>query len=654
MKTFHRFLVLIFVLVSFFAVGQNTELKPIPKDTSYTPYQTWLKIKRDFPQATIAKAQLPAGVSAIYNIVYAKLPSTPFGNRELHLDLFKPEKAGKYPVLLMIHGGGWRSGNRTMQIPMAMQIASKGYVTAAVEYRLSPEALYPAAIFDIKAAVRFLRANASKYNIDPGRMAITGSSAGGQLAAFIGMTPEVKMFDGNEGNAGVSAEIQAIIDMDGILDFADPNESAKDEDPLKPSAGAYWFGATFKNAPEKWREASPIQYVGKKTPSILFINSALPRFHAGRDSAINILNKFGIYSEVHTIPDTPHPFWLFHPWFETTVNFMVTFLDKILKAEAVQVKPVAAVSPVGKPDFTVSPDGKGDFTSIQKAIDASRSFPDKRVTIFVKNGIYKEKLVVPSCNTFLSIIGESAEHTIITYDDHFTKINRGRNSTFYTYTLKVEANDFILGNITVENSAGPVGQALALDTEGDRCVFYNCRFLGNQDTMYAAGRFSRQYFTNCYIEGTTDFIFGEATVLFEGCVLHSKGDSFVTAASTPEGKPFGFVFSHCKLTAAAGVTKVFLGRPWRPFAKVAWLNCEMGSFIRPEGWNNWSKVENEKTVTYAEYDNIGAGAQTEKRVPWSLKLTKKEASRYSKEQILAPSEWESNAKKKWYNLDNEL
>ena len=690
MKTFRRFLALIFLLYSFTAIGQNVELKPIPRDTSYTPYQTWIKIKRDFPQASIAKAQLPEGVKATLDVVYATLKDTPYGKRELHLDIFKPAKTGKYPALLMIHGGGWRSGNRTMQIPMAQQIASNGYVTAAVEYRLSPEALYPAAIFDIKSAVRFLRANASKFSIDAGRMAITGSSAGGQLAAFIGMTPEVKKFDGDEGNLQVSAEIQAIIDMDGVLDFTDPNESAKDEDPLKPSAGTYWFGATFKKAPEKWREASPIQYAGKNTPPILFINSALPRFHAGRDSVINMIHKFGIYTEVHTIPDTPHPFWLFHPWFETTVNYMVTFLDKILKADQVKqnlsVSKVgktdragsstgknlmvsqdgkkdrtetsagknSTVSPVEKPDFTVSPDGKGDFTTIQKAIDASKAFPDKRVTIFVKNGIYKEKLVVPSCNTFLSIIGESAEQTIITFDDHFAKINRGRNSTFYTYTLKVEANDFILGNITVENSAGPVGQALALDVEGDRCVFYNCRFLGNQDTMYAAGRFSRQYFTNCYIEGTTDFIFGEATVLFEGCVLHSKGDSFVTAASTPERKPFGFVFNHCKLTAAEGVTKVFLGRPWRPFAKVAWLNCEMGSFVRPEGWNNWSKAENEKTAAFAEYNNTGAGAQLEKRVPWSLKLTKKEASRYTKEQILAPSVWETNATKNWYNLDNEL
>ncbi len=305
-----------------------------------------------------------------------------------------------------------------------------------------------------------------------------------------------------------------------------------------------------------------------------------------------------------------------------------------------------------KYSFSVSQDGKGDFTTIQKAIDACKAFPDKRVTIFVKNGIYKEKIVVPSCNTLLSIIGESADKTILTFDDYFGKINRGRNSTFFTYTMKVEANDFILENITIENSAGPVGQALALHVEGDRCVFRNCRFLGNQDTLYAAGKFSRQYFADCYIEGTTDYIFGEATSLFERCTLHTKGDSFVTAASTPEGKPFGFVFLDCKLTASEGVSKVFLGRPWRSYAKVAFLNCEMDSFIRPEGWDNWSKAENEKTALFAEYNNSGQGASTTGRVSWSLKLTDKEAVGYTKEHIFIPLGWELTADKKWYDVDS--
>lgn len=302
-------------------------------------------------------------------------------------------------------------------------------------------------------------------------------------------------------------------------------------------------------------------------------------------------------------------------------------------------------------DFVVAQDGSGNFTSIQKAIDACKAFPDTRVSIFVKNGVYKEKLQVPSCNSQLSIVGESVEKTIISYDDFFNKINRGRNSTFYTYTLLVEANDFRLENITVENTAGAVGQAVALHVEGNRCVFRNCRFLGNQDTVYAAGRFSQIFFTNCYIEGTTDFIFGEATALFEQCTIHCKSDSYITAASTPEGKPFGFVFRECKLTASDGVKKVYLGRPWRIYAKVAFLKCDMGSFICPEGWHNWSKPESEKMVVFAEYNNSGPGADTHQRVGWSRKLNDNEALKYNKEDIFVPSGWEIPFGTKWYNSD---
>jgi pectinesterase len=298
-------------------------------------------------------------------------------------------------------------------------------------------------------------------------------------------------------------------------------------------------------------------------------------------------------------------------------------------------------------DFIVAQDGSGSYVSIQKAIDACKAFPDSRVRIFVKNGTYKEKLVVPSCNTQLTIVGESTDKTIITFDDYFNKINRGRNSTFYTYTLKVEANDFRLENITVENSAGQVGQAVALHVEGDRCVFLNCRILGNQDTVYAAGRFSRQYFKNCFIEGTTDFIFGEATSFFEQCTLYCKSDSYITAASTPEGKPFGFVFLNCKVTVADGVKKVYLGRPWRIYAKTAYLNCDLGSFIAPEGWQNWSKPESEKTTVYAEYNNTGTGASTANRVPWSIRLSEKDATGYTKENIFISFGWEVPNDVRW-------
>jgi pectinesterase len=286
---------------------------------------------------------------------------------------------------------------------------------------------------------------------------------------------------------------------------------------------------------------------------------------------------------------------------------------------------------------TVAQDGSGDFTTIQAAIDACKSFPDTRITIHIKNGIYKEKILVPEHNTMLTFIGEDAEKTVITWGDYFGSVSRGKNSTFYTYTMMVEANDFIAENLTIENSAGPVGQAVALNVTGDRCVFRNCRFLGNQDTLYTAGQNSRGYFENCYIEGTTDFIFGAATVLFNHCTIHSKSNSYITAASTPQGKAYGYVFMNCTLTAADGVNSVYLGRPWRDYARTVFINCNIGAHIRPEGWSNWKDTQRDKSAYYAEYKNTGPGASTGKRVAWSHQLTKKEAKRYSVEKILAPT-----------------
>ncbi|MCB9307203.1 MAG: pectin esterase [Lewinellaceae bacterium] len=285
-------------------------------------------------------------------------------------------------------------------------------------------------------------------------------------------------------------------------------------------------------------------------------------------------------------------------------------------------------------EIIVAQDSSGDFTSIQEAIDQAKAFPDKRITIFIKKGIYREKVKVHAWNTMLTLKGEDAATTIITYDDYFDKIDRGRNSTFHTYTVLVQADDFRAEQLTIENTAGPVGQAVALAVESDRCVFRNCRILGNQDTLYAAGSSSRQYFVNCYIEGTTDFIFGAATALFDTCTIHSKSNSYITAASTPEGRRFGYVFRACRLTAAPGVDAAYLGRPWRDHAHVAFIFCEMGGHIAPAGWQNWSGTTRDKTAYYAEYGNSGPGAGTAHRVSWSHHLSKKEAGRYTLKNIL--------------------
>ncbi len=297
---------------------------------------------------------------------------------------------------------------------------------------------------------------------------------------------------------------------------------------------------------------------------------------------------------------------------------------------------IQSLSAQYKTKLTVAQDGSGDFSSIQEAIDHTKSFPDQRITIFVKAGVYLEKVKVHSWNSRLSLVGEDAATTIIRWGDHFKKMARHRNSTFHTPTLWVQGDDFRAENLTIENTAGEVGQAIALAVEADRCLIQHCRILGFQDSLYAAGANTRQHYKNCHIEGSTDFIFGEATALFEACVIHSKSNSFITAASTPQGRSYGFVFLRCRLTADPGVDAVYLGRPWRDYARTAFVHCEMGKHIRPEGWDNWSSEKREKTTFYAEYDNTGPGAQLEDRVPWSHQLSRRESKKYTPEAILQP------------------
>jgi pectinesterase len=284
--------------------------------------------------------------------------------------------------------------------------------------------------------------------------------------------------------------------------------------------------------------------------------------------------------------------------------------------------------------FTVAKDGTGDYKYIQDAIDAMRVFPLASITLYIKNGVYNEKIELPANNTDVTFIGESVEKTIITFNDYS---GRGKLNTFTSFTAKISGNRFVAENITFANSAGAVGQALALYVDADKAVFKNCRFLGNQDTIYTGGENSRQYFVDCYIEGTTDYIFGPATAVFQNCTIRSKSNSYITAASTTPGKKFGYVFLDCKIIADSNVTKLHLGRPWRAFAKTVFIRCELPKQIAPEGWNNWNNTENEKTVFYAEYKNTGEGADIKKRAGWSKQLTDSEAREYTVANIFSAS-----------------
>lgn len=280
--------------------------------------------------------------------------------------------------------------------------------------------------------------------------------------------------------------------------------------------------------------------------------------------------------------------------------------------------------------FTVAKDGTGDYKFIQDAIDAMRVYPLAPITLYIKNGVYNEKIELPANNTDVNFIGESVEKTVIVFNDYS---GRGKLNTFTSYTAKISGNRFMAQNISFVNSAGPVGQALALYVDADKAIFKNCRFIGNQDTIFAAGEMARQYFVDCYIEGTTDFIFGPSTAVFHNCTIKAKSDSYITAANTPEGKNFGFVFLNCTVLADTSVHKLYLGRPWRAYSKTAFIRCLLPKQITAEGWNNWNNPENEKTAYYAEYKNTGEGADTKGRVAWVKQLTDKEDKEYNLENI---------------------
>ena len=289
------------------------------------------------------------------------------------------------------------------------------------------------------------------------------------------------------------------------------------------------------------------------------------------------------------------------------------------------------INVVGQPkQIVVAQDGSGNYRTVQAAFDAVPLNNKKPMLIFVKNGIYKEKLHLDSTKNFVELKGESRFYTILTFDDH-----TGKNApdgtpinTQTSHSIIIKADNFTAKNITFANDAGfTAGQAVAVDSRGDKAQFYNCRIIGNQDILLLNNEKTRQYFKDCYIEGTTDFIFGPAVAWFENCHIHSKKNSHVTAASTPPDHPYGFVFNDCVLTGDSALHTVSLGRPWRPYSCVVYMHCYMGQQIKAEGWSNWNQTESYKTARYAEYQNYGPGSSTKGRVSWSKQLTDAEAGK---------------------------
>ena len=297
---------------------------------------------------------------------------------------------------------------------------------------------------------------------------------------------------------------------------------------------------------------------------------------------------------------------------------------------------VAEAAPV---ELVVAADGSAKYRTIQEAVMAvPAGTPDSPVIIRIRPGTYRELVYVQREKRFFKFVGEDASKTVITYDlnANLKGADDKPIGTFRTPTVQIDADDFTAENVTFENSAGPVGQALAVRVDGDRIVFRNCRFLGWQDTIFINR--GRQYFENCYIAGHVDFIFGGATAFFERCHIHALRDGYLTAASTPDNAPYGFVFRRCKVTGETPAVKTYLGRPWRAHSAVTFLETEMSEVVRPEGWHNWNFPEREKTARYAEFGSTGAGAKASARVAWARRLTKSEAKNITPERVLAGSD----------------
>jgi acetyl esterase/lipase len=288
-------------------------------DTTYTIKSVYNKEKKTYPFISIVKPKHYSNVKEQKEIVYAKI-----NDRELHLDAYYGNASAKKPTLVILHGGGWKSGNKSQMETFAQEMASKGFSCFTIEYRLSPEAKYPAAIFDVKKAIRYIKINANRFNVDSTKIAILGCSSGGQMAALIGTTNNNSLFEEKDTRHKISSTVQAIIDIDGILAFKHPESE-------EGAVAGLWLGGSYEEKPEIWKEASALSHTDNHTPPTLFINSSKDRFHAGRDDMIAILNQHKIYNEVKTIENSPHSFWFLNPWFEETVTYTAQFLDTIFK-----------------------------------------------------------------------------------------------------------------------------------------------------------------------------------------------------------------------------------------------------------------------------------------------------------------------------------
>lgn len=543
------------------------------------------------------------------------------GDERLLLDASIPPGEGLRPGVILIHGGGWSSGNRRDMDFLFEPLEQAGFSVFTISYRLAPAHRWPACIEDVKAAIRWVKENGPAYKTDPQRIALIGYSAGGHLATFAAVT------------AKPAERVQAVIAMAAPTDHEADNErrgglssSMQKLLDLPPEL--------TEQTRQTLRAISPLTYVNAGLPPFLLIHGTEDN-SVPYSQSLEFMAKLKHYNapcELITIEGAGHRITEWDARHPGYLDKAVAWLKKTLDIDRRVPLSAAGLSvPVVK---VVRTDGKGDYTSIQAAVDDVPDGSARPVIICIEPGIYKERIVVPRQKPFVAFVGRDAEKTILTFDLYAgIKDEQGNEiGTFRTPSVTIEADDFTAENITFENSAGPVGQAVALAVFGDRTAFRNCRFLGHQDTLL--DHQGRHYYENCTIVGDCDFIFGGGTAFFENCRIHCLRSSYITAASTPEDQPFGFVFSNCRITGEPAV-RSYLGRPWRDWACVIFLNTYMSEAVRPEGWHNWGRPQREKTARYAEYNSTGPGADPAQRVAWSRQLTEKEAHAITVQSVLA-------------------
>ncbi|MGD9109801.1 MAG: pectinesterase family protein [Phycisphaerales bacterium] len=537
------------------------------------------------------------------------------GGESLLLDVSTPEGDGPFPVVIFVHGGGWSRGDKQDNKALCESLTAANFTYFSINYRLAPKHRWPACFEDAKTAIRWAKANASKYKGDSNRIALIGYSAGGQLATLAAVRADEDTRV--QAVVGLAAPTDLVMDTLRRWELSESLENLFGRDRLDE-----------KTRQTLW-DASPINHLKPNLPPFLLI-------HSTDDSSVPYqlslnfqkrLSDLNVQCDLVTIKGAPHRISEWDKFDSNYKNKMVDWLELTLKSNK--------QSGIDKPTvIIVSADGTGDFTTVQAAVDSVPTGSIKPVVISIKPGIYKEQIVVPRGKRFIHFAGEDAKTTILTFDLNARMIsdNGKEIGTFKTPSTTIESDDFSAENITFENSAGPVGQALAMSVFGDRVAFHNCRFLGWQDTLL--DQTGRHYYENCYIEGHVDFIFGGGTVFFERCHIHCLRKGYITAASTPEHQNYGYVFSNCKITGEPEV-KTYLGRPWRDYANVIFLNTEMSEVVRPEGWHNWKKPHREKTSRYAEFNSTGPGENPQARVSWARQLTEAEAKAITVESVLS-------------------